>query len=157
MTLAGVQRPPRNPKSRAISNTMWVSIVIVGVIMTISTLLVMDLGLPAGLIPGSGTLHYAQTMAFTTLVLTQLFNAEVESTAVSSQNLNGLTTSQVMCHCRRSSTGKCAIGFQTTTHGKLVEGAIRAERYVTYDALQAADHGDYPHSLMYETSPNREH
>jgi Ca2+-transporting ATPase len=69
-----MQRPPRNPKNRAISNTMWVSIVIVGVIMTSSTLLVMDWSLPAGFIPGSGTLRYAQTMAFTTLVLTQLFN-----------------------------------------------------------------------------------
>ena len=53
---------------------MWVSIVIVGVIMAISTLLIMDWSLPAGLIVGTGTLHYAQTMAFTTLVLAQLFN-----------------------------------------------------------------------------------
>ena len=53
---------------------MWVSIVIVGVIMAISTLLIMDWSLPAGIIVGTGTLHYAQTMAFTTLVLAQLFN-----------------------------------------------------------------------------------
>jgi len=53
---------------------MWVSIGIVGVIMSVSTLLVMDLSLPGGLLPGHGTLRYAQTMAFTTLVLAQLFN-----------------------------------------------------------------------------------
>jgi Ca2+-transporting ATPase len=34
----------------------------------------MDAALPAGLIPGSGTIRYAQTMAFTTLVFFQLFN-----------------------------------------------------------------------------------
>ncbi len=69
-----MQWPPRDPKSRVISKAMWVSIVIVGIIMAISTLLVMDWSLPAGIIVGTGTLHYAQTMAFTTLVLAQLFN-----------------------------------------------------------------------------------
>ena len=69
-----MHRPPRDPKSRVISSMMWVSIGIVGVIMSVSTLLVMDLSLPGGLLPGHGTLRYAQTMAFTTLVLAQLFN-----------------------------------------------------------------------------------
>ena len=69
-----MQRPPRNPKSHAISKAMWMSIITVGTIMAISTLLVMDRSLPAGFIIGAGTLHYAQTMAFTTLVLAQLFN-----------------------------------------------------------------------------------
>jgi Ca2+-transporting ATPase len=67
-------RPPRNPKNRVISNTMWMGIVVVGVIMTISCLLIMDWSLPGGLIPGQGSLHYAQTMTFTTLVVAQLFN-----------------------------------------------------------------------------------
>jgi Ca2+-transporting ATPase len=69
-----MRRPPRSPKSRVISNSMWVSIGIVGVIMATSTLFVMDWSLPGGLIPGRNTLPYAQTMAFTTLVLAQLFN-----------------------------------------------------------------------------------
>jgi Ca2+-transporting ATPase len=43
--------------------------------MAVGTLLVLDFGLPGGLIEGSGDLPYAQTMAFTTLVLFQLFNA----------------------------------------------------------------------------------
>ncbi len=67
-------RPPRSQKSRVISKTMWASIIIVGVIMAAGTLFVVDWSLPGGLIAGKGTLRYAQTMAFTTLVLAQLFN-----------------------------------------------------------------------------------
>jgi magnesium-transporting ATPase (P-type) len=37
-------------------------------------LLVADWALPGGLIDGDGTLRYAQTMTFTTLVFAQLFN-----------------------------------------------------------------------------------
>ena len=37
-------------------------------------MLVMDASLPGGLIPGTGDLRYAQTMAFTTIVLAQLIN-----------------------------------------------------------------------------------
>ncbi|HVB21974.1 MAG TPA: cation-translocating P-type ATPase [Ktedonobacteraceae bacterium] len=69
-----MSRPPRTQKSRVISRAMWASIVIVGVIMTVSTLFIMDWSLPGGLIEGHGTLRYAQTMAFTTLVLAQLCN-----------------------------------------------------------------------------------
>src|SRR5262249_53548332 len=38
------------------------------------TLLAIDLSLPGGFIDGSGTLRHAQTMAFTTLMLFQIFN-----------------------------------------------------------------------------------
>ncbi len=69
-----MHRPPRSQKSRVISKTMWASISIVGVIMAAGTLFVVDWSLPGGLIAGNGTLRYAQTMAFTTLVLVQLFN-----------------------------------------------------------------------------------
>ncbi len=55
---------------------MWFDIFFVGVIMMIGTLGVMDWALPAGLIPGgTGDMKYAQTLAFTTLVFFQLFNA----------------------------------------------------------------------------------
>jgi len=37
-------------------------------------LLVLDAGLPGGFIGGSGEMRYAQTMAFTTLMLFQMFN-----------------------------------------------------------------------------------
>jgi Ca2+-transporting ATPase len=53
---------------------MWAGIIIVGLIMAAGTLFVVDWSLPGGLIPGNGMLGYAQTMAFTTLVLAQLFN-----------------------------------------------------------------------------------
>ena len=46
----------------------------VGIIMAMGTLFIIDWSLPGGLIVGHGTLRYAQTMAFTTLVLAQLFN-----------------------------------------------------------------------------------
>src|SRR5690606_3935709 len=43
-------------------------------VMAAGTLLVLDAALPGGLIEGSGETRYGQTMAFTTLVLFQLFN-----------------------------------------------------------------------------------
>src|SRR4029078_4510894 len=54
---------------------MWAGIFFVGAIMAAGTLLVLDASLPGGLIRGSGDMRYAQTMAFTTLMMFQLFNA----------------------------------------------------------------------------------
>ncbi len=42
--------------------------------MAAGTLLVLDASLPGGMIAGTGTLRYGQTMAFTTLTLFQMFN-----------------------------------------------------------------------------------
>ncbi len=42
--------------------------------MAVGTLFVLDASLPGGLVQGSGTLRYAQTTAFTILMLFQLFN-----------------------------------------------------------------------------------
>ena len=42
--------------------------------MAAGTLFVLDASLPGGFVEGSGALRYAQTMAFTTLVLFQMFN-----------------------------------------------------------------------------------
>jgi Ca2+-transporting ATPase len=92
-----MRKAPRDPRTRVINRTMWFDILFVGIIMMIGTLTVMDLALPAGLIKGnvmhwtapaanpSGAssadlaagdyLAYAQTLAFTTLVVFQLFNA----------------------------------------------------------------------------------
>jgi P-type Ca2+ transporter type 2C len=42
--------------------------------MAVGTLLVLDASLPGGLIEGHGSVAYAQTMAFTTLTMFQLFN-----------------------------------------------------------------------------------
>jgi P-type Ca2+ transporter type 2C len=70
-----MDRPPRPKGSRVITGRMWSGIAYVGLIMAAGTLLVLDFGLPGGLIEGSGDLPYARTMAFTTLVLFQLLNA----------------------------------------------------------------------------------
>jgi len=69
-----MERPPRDPSAPVITGRMWFDIVFVGLIMAAGTLGVMDWALPGGVINGTGTLRYAQTMAFTTLVFYQLFN-----------------------------------------------------------------------------------
>ena len=67
-------RAPRPRGSSVISRQMWAGIIYVGLIMAVGTLLVLDAGMPGGLINGSGTLTHARTLAFTTLVLFQLVN-----------------------------------------------------------------------------------
>ncbi|MBX0330849.1 cation-translocating P-type ATPase [Oscillochloris sp. ZM17-4] len=68
-------RPPRDPRSNVITGPMWFDIVLIGSVMGAGTLGVMDWALPGGLLPGgAGDIHYAQTLAFTTLVIFQLFN-----------------------------------------------------------------------------------
>jgi Ca2+-transporting ATPase len=69
-----MQQPPRPTGEGVLTGRMWAGIVYVGVIMAIGTLYVLDASLPGGLVDGSGDLQYAQTMAFTTLVLFQMFN-----------------------------------------------------------------------------------
>jgi Ca2+-transporting ATPase len=72
---AGVMnRPPRPRGEGVITPRMWRGIAVVGAIMAAGTLLVLDASLPGGLIEGSGTVRYGQTMAFNTLTLFQLFN-----------------------------------------------------------------------------------
>ena len=70
-----MDEPPRPRGEGVITRRMWAGIVFVGAIMAAGTLVVLDASLPGGFIEGSGRLEYAQTMAFTTLVLFQLFNA----------------------------------------------------------------------------------
>jgi P-type Ca2+ transporter type 2C len=67
-------RPPRSKAEGIITRQMWFGIFFVGSVMALGTLLVLDASLPGGLITGSGTLRHAQTMAFTTLMLFQMFN-----------------------------------------------------------------------------------
>ena len=67
-------RPPRPPGEGVLTAPMWRGILLVGVVMAAGTLLVLDASLPGGLIAGSGPLPYGQTMAFTTLMLFQVFN-----------------------------------------------------------------------------------
>jgi len=65
---------PRRPGDRVIDGEMWFGIAWVGVVMAVVTLAALDLHLDGGLLGGSGDIVEARTMAFTTLVLAQLFN-----------------------------------------------------------------------------------
>ncbi|MBI2767694.1 MAG: cation-translocating P-type ATPase [Chloroflexi bacterium] len=66
--------PPRRMTDRVVDAQMVRGIVVVGLVMAISALVALDLRLPGGLIEGSGSLDEGRTMAFTTLVLAQLYN-----------------------------------------------------------------------------------
>ncbi len=69
-----MQQPPRPHGEGVITAAMWRAIFLVGVIMAVGTMYVLDASLPGGFVAGTGDLRYAQSMAFTTLVLFQLFN-----------------------------------------------------------------------------------
>jgi Ca2+-transporting ATPase len=69
-----MSHPPRRLSDRLIDVPMRRGVVFVGLVMAIATLFTLDLSLPGGLVEGSDTLREARTMAFTTLVLAQLFN-----------------------------------------------------------------------------------
>ena len=69
-----MHHPPRPIGERVLTPRIWRGIVFVGVIMAVGTLYVLDASLPGGFVDGTGALPYAQTMAFTTLMLFQIFN-----------------------------------------------------------------------------------
>jgi Ca2+-transporting ATPase len=69
-----MDQPPRPTGERVVTGRMWGGIVFVGAVMAAGTLLVLDAGLPGGLIDRPGNMRYAQTLAFTTLMLFQMFN-----------------------------------------------------------------------------------
>jgi Ca2+-transporting ATPase len=68
-----MSQPPRARGERAITRSMWAGMLFVGVIIAAGTLFVLDWSLRGGLVEGSGTMPYAQTMAFTTLFFFSLF------------------------------------------------------------------------------------
>jgi P-type Ca2+ transporter type 2C len=69
-----MQQPPRPVGEGVLTPKMWRGIAVVGVVMAAGTLFALDMSLPGGFVEGSGSLRYAQTMAFTTLMLFQIFN-----------------------------------------------------------------------------------
>ncbi|MEJ7784069.1 MAG: cation-translocating P-type ATPase C-terminal domain-containing protein [Solirubrobacteraceae bacterium] len=69
-----MRHPPRQLTDRVIDGEMWLGILWVGLVMAVVTLVALDLRLSGGLLGGSGDIDEARTMAFTTLVLAQLFN-----------------------------------------------------------------------------------
>ena len=69
-----MRQPPRPPGEGVLTPRMWRGIVFIGIIMAAGTLYVLDASLPGGFVEGTGELAYAQTMAFTTLMLFQIYN-----------------------------------------------------------------------------------
>jgi Ca2+-transporting ATPase len=69
-----MRRQPRPLGEGVITPRMWRGIFFVGAITAAATLFVLDASLPGGFVEGTGDLRYAQTMAFTALMLSQLFN-----------------------------------------------------------------------------------
>jgi Ca2+-transporting ATPase len=69
-----MSRPPRPRGEDVITSRMWTGVLLVGAVMATGTLLVLDASLPGGMIEGTGSVRYGQTMAFTTLVMFQFFN-----------------------------------------------------------------------------------
>jgi Ca2+-transporting ATPase len=68
-----MHEPPRLRVEGVITGQMWFGIIFVGVVSAAGTLVVIDWSLPGGFIAGSGSLRYAQTMAFTTMVFFSMF------------------------------------------------------------------------------------
>ena len=69
-----MEQPPRPIGEGVLTARMWRGIAFVGIVMAAGTLFVLDGSLPGGFVNGRGDLRYAQTMAFTTLMLFQIFN-----------------------------------------------------------------------------------
>ena len=69
-----MRRSPRRVGDDVIDREMWIGIFWVGFVMAVATLVALDLRLPGGLVGDGGDIDTARTMAFTTLVVAQLFN-----------------------------------------------------------------------------------
>ena len=69
-----MHQPPRPVGERVVTGRMWRGIFFVGTVMAAGTLFVLDASMPGGFVEGEGNLRYGQTMAFTTLMLFQIFN-----------------------------------------------------------------------------------
>jgi magnesium-transporting ATPase (P-type) len=67
-------RRPRRRIEPVIDARMWSSVVQIGTVMALATLLTIDMLLPGGLIEGGHDLATARTAGFTVLVFAQLFN-----------------------------------------------------------------------------------
>ena len=70
-----MDRPPRKLTDRIIDREMQAGVVLTGLVMALATLAALDLAMVGGIFSATGDLELGQTMAFTTLVLAQLFNA----------------------------------------------------------------------------------
>ena len=69
-----MRQPPRPNGEPVITGEMWRGILFTGVVMAAVTLFMLDASPPGGMVTGRGDIRYAQSMAFNTLTLAQLFN-----------------------------------------------------------------------------------
>ena len=70
-----MDRPPRRATDRIIDGEMQLGVAFTGAVMAVVTLLSLDLTMAGGMFESDGDIVVGRTMAFTTLVLAQLFNA----------------------------------------------------------------------------------
>jgi magnesium-transporting ATPase (P-type) len=91
---AVMQRPPRPRQARLIDAPLAWAVLRGGLLMALLTLLTLDACLPGGLIAGSGSIDLARTAAFTTLVLSQLFNALACRSATASALQGGFSNNR---------------------------------------------------------------
>jgi len=70
-----MERPVRRVDERIVDRPMVTTIILIGVVVAAASLLALDIELPGGLIDGNGDIATARTMVFTTVVLSQVFNA----------------------------------------------------------------------------------
>ena len=66
-------RKPRNLSERVIDTRMWRTVILIGLVIAVVTLLTIDIYLPGGLIEGKYDLITARTAGFTTLVFCSMF------------------------------------------------------------------------------------
>ena len=79
-----MRHPPRRSTDRVIDRAMALTILSTGVVMAAATLLAIDMRLPGGLIPGTGSVDEARTMGFTVSVFASLFVAYNARSAMTS-------------------------------------------------------------------------
>lgn len=70
-----MDQPPRRLNDSIVDRSMWITILVVGVVTAIAGLVALDLELAGGILGGDGDLVTARTMLFTTVVLAQVFNS----------------------------------------------------------------------------------
>jgi Ca2+-transporting ATPase len=131
---AQMQRPPRASHEGVLPPRMWAGIVTVGAVMALGTLYVLDADLPGGFVEGAGSLRHAQTMAFTTLMLFQLFNV-FNSRSEEASALRGLLDKPLVvgrrCPLRDAAGGRRVYAISPA---RVFDGAVEYERLVAvYD------------------------
>ena len=117
-----MRRPPRRLTDRVIdARDVGRASSGSALVMAVVTLLALDLRLPGGLVGGSGDVVEARTMAFTTLVLAQLFNcfnARSDRTSAFRRlftNRLALGRDRTLCRCFRSRSCSCPSSTRHST------------------------------------------